>query len=109
MLRPCSSEQFEFEDAPQSPESVATRDLSASGLSSRIGDWESKLEDVRVDEVESTLKEYLSLNYEEARALLGRLEYRGWNFDAALQVFQGIEIKSLKPRMTMAIVERTRQ
>ena len=64
MLCACSGEQFKFEDAPQSPESLATRDFSASGLSSRTGDWESKLEDVQVDEVESTLKEALSLNYE---------------------------------------------
>ncbi|KAK8681647.1 hypothetical protein V6N13_054049 [Hibiscus sabdariffa] len=109
MLCACSGEQFKFEDAPQSPESLATRDFSVSGLSSRTGDWESKLDDVQVDEAESTLKEALSLNYEEARALLGRLEYQRGNFDAALQVFQGIDIKGLTPRMTRAIVERTRQ
>ncbi|GKV20065.1 hypothetical protein SLEP1_g30238 [Rubroshorea leprosula] len=109
MLCACSGEQFKFEDAPKSPESLATRDFSASGLSSRTGDWESKLDDVQVDEVESTLKEALSLNYEEARALLGRLEYQRGNFEAALQVFQGIDIRGLTPRMTKAIVERTRQ
>ncbi|KAL6995352.1 Protein npgr1 [Sarracenia purpurea var. burkii] len=114
MLCACSGEQFKFEDepAPQSPESLATRDFSAtaSGLSSRTtGDWESKFEDAQVDEAESTLKEALSLNYEEARALLGRLEYQRGNFDAALQVYQGIDIKTLSPRMTKAIVGRTRQ
>ncbi|KAK3231226.1 hypothetical protein Dsin_003107 [Dipteronia sinensis] len=109
MLCACSGEQFKFEDAPQSPESLATRDFSASGFSSRTtGDWDSKVEDMQVDEAESTLKEALSLNYEEARALLGRLEYQRGNFDAALQVFQGIDIRSLTPRMTQAIVERTR-
>lgn len=108
MLCACSGEQFKFEDAPQSPESLATRDFSASGLSSRTCDWDSKLEDVQVDEAESTLKEALSLNYEEARALLGRLEYQRGNFDAALQVFQGIDVRGLTSRMTKAIVERTR-
>ncbi|KAL5847228.1 hypothetical protein ACOSQ3_010752 [Xanthoceras sorbifolium] len=109
MLCACSGEQFKFEDAPQSPESLATRDFSASGLSSRtIGDWDSKVEDIQLDEAESTLKEALSLNYEEARALLGRLEYQRGNFEAALQVFHGIDIRSLTPRMTKAIVERTR-
>ncbi|XP_062097089.1 protein NPGR1 [Humulus lupulus] len=108
MLCACSGEQFKLEEPPQSPESLATRDFSASGLSSRTGDWESKFEDIQVDEAESTLKEALSLNYEEARALLGRLEYQRGNFDAALQVFQGIDIKGLTPRMTKAIVERTR-
>nr|GLL18292.1 tetratricopeptide repeat protein 7A [Ipomoea trifida] len=113
MLCACSGEQFKFEEpepAPQSPESLATRDFSASGLSSRTGtaDWESRFEEAQVDEVESTLKEALSLNYEEARALLGRLEYQRGNFDAALQVFQGIDIKTLSPRMSKAITERTR-
>lgn len=65
MLCACSGEQFKFEEAPPSPESLATRDFSASGLSSsRTGDWDSKFEDAQVDEVESTLKEALSLNYE---------------------------------------------
>ena len=66
MLCTCSGEQFKFEEpAPKSPESLATRDFSASGLSSRTtGDWDSKFEDAQVDEAESTLKEALSLNYE---------------------------------------------
>ncbi|XP_059652503.1 protein NPGR1-like isoform X2 [Cornus florida] len=115
MLCACLGEQFKFEEPerePQSPESMATRDFSASGLSSSgTGDWDSKFEDAQVDEAESTLKEALSLNYEEARALLGRLEYQRGNFDAALQVFQlqGINIKSILPRMTKAVTERTRQ
>ncbi|XP_043713249.1 protein NPGR1 isoform X2 [Telopea speciosissima] len=46
---------------------------------------------------------------QEARALLGRLEYQRGNFDAALQVFQGIDIRSLTPRMTKAIIARTQQ
>lgn len=64
MLCACSGEQFKFEEPPQSPESLATRDFSASGLSSRTGDWEAKFDDAQVDEAESTLKEALSLNYE---------------------------------------------
>lgn len=68
MLCACSGEQFKFEEAaPQSPESLATRDFSASGLSSTrtgTGGWDSKFEDAQVDEAETTLKEALSLNYE---------------------------------------------
>ncbi|KAL3013271.1 hypothetical protein AAZX31_06G043200 [Glycine max] len=110
MLCACSSgEQFKFEEPPHSPESLATRDFSASGLSSRTGEWEPKFDDTQVEEAESTLKDALSLNYEEARALLGRLEYQRGNFDAALQVFQGIDIKGLTPRMIKAIAERTKQ
>lgn len=46
---------------------------------------------------------------QEARALLGRLEYQRGNFDAALQVFHGIDIKTLSPIMSKAIAEKTRQ
>lgn len=38
--------------------------------------------------------------------MLGRLEFQRGNFDAALQVFQGIDVRSLSPRMAKAIVER---
>ena len=40
---------------------------------------------------------------------MGRLEYQRGNFDAAFQVFHGIDIRGLTPRMTRAIVERTWQ
>lgn len=47
------------------------------------------------------------MQLKEARALLGRLEYQRGNFHAALQVFYGIDIKSLSPRMIKAINDRT--
>lgn len=70
MLCACSSgEQFKFEEPPQSPDSLATRDFSASGLSSRTtGEWEPKFDETQVEQAESTLKETLSLNYEVAGA-----------------------------------------
>lgn len=40
--------------------------------------------------------------------MLGRLEYQKGNCDAALQVFQGIDIKTLTPKMIKAVIERTR-
>lgn len=40
--------------------------------------------------------------------MLGRLEYQRGNFDGALQVFQGIDTRGLRPRMVKAIAERTR-
>lgn len=41
--------------------------------------------------------------------MLGRLEFQRGNFEGALQVFQGIDIKGLVPRMIRAIVERSRR
>jgi hypothetical protein len=64
MLCACSGEQYKFEEAPQSPDSLAIRDFSASGLSSRTGDWDSRLNDNQVEDVETTLKEAISLTYE---------------------------------------------
>ncbi|OQU93053.1 hypothetical protein SORBI_3001G467200 [Sorghum bicolor] len=105
MLCTCSRDQSKFEDLPRSPESLATRDFSANCSSSKMASRETTPDDSQVNEVESDLKETLSLNYEEARALLGRLEHQRGNFDAALQVLQGIDIRSLRPRMTSAIAE----
>lgn len=88
MLCACSGEQFKFEEAPQSPESLATRDFSASGLSSRTGDWESKLDETQVEDVESTLKEALSLNYEvEIYVFLAFFLYEGLFVEIAYGYF----------------------
>ncbi|KAI4977908.1 hypothetical protein ZWY2020_014462 [Hordeum vulgare] len=81
MLCTCSGDQSKFEEMPRSPESLATRDFSANG-SSRTGNREATPDDSHVNEVESDLRE---INYE-----------RG-NFDAALQVLQGIDIRNMKP------------
>jgi len=51
---------------------------------------------------------YIIMNFKEARALLGRLEYQRGNFEAALHVLQGIDISTLTPRMIRAIAERNK-
>jgi tetratricopeptide repeat protein 7 len=63
MLCTCSGDQSKFEDLPRSPESLATRDFSANG-SSNIPSRETTPDDNQVNEVESDLRETLSLNYE---------------------------------------------
>ncbi|RCV06150.1 hypothetical protein SETIT_1G140500v2 [Setaria italica] len=93
MLCTCSGDQSRFEDIPRSPESLATRDFSANGSSSKIASRETTPDDSQVNEVESDLRETLSLNYEI------------YFSDAALLVLQGIDIRSLRPRMTSAIAE----
>jgi hypothetical protein len=49
---------------PRSPESLATRDFSASASCSKTGYREATPDDSQVNEVESDLRETLSLNYE---------------------------------------------
>ncbi|GLJ53496.1 hypothetical protein SUGI_1141350 [Cryptomeria japonica] len=106
MMCTCSREQFKLGEMPQSPESFATRDFSASGFSSRTGDGEGRPDNGNIEEAESSLREGFSLNYEEARALLGRLEYQRGNIEAALYVFEGIDISSVIPKMRCTIANR---
>lgn len=44
---------------------------------------------------------------QEARALLGRLEYQKGNIEAALQVFEGIDVAAVIPRIKISIVRRS--
>lgn len=59
----CSGEQLRIEDIIPSSESLATRDYSASGYSSRAGD-DAKADTSNIEEAESSLRESGILNYE---------------------------------------------
>ncbi|KAK7267431.1 hypothetical protein RIF29_20105 [Crotalaria pallida] len=83
--------------------SVATKDYSASGLSCIPGQVNRKLDTGNIEEAESSLRESGVLNYEEARALLGRYEYQKGNIVAALHVFEGIDIGSVTPKIKLAL------
>ncbi|XP_051126888.1 protein NPGR2-like isoform X2 [Andrographis paniculata] len=102
----CSGEQILADEKIASSESLATRDYSASGYSSRAGEVETKVDTSNIEEAESSLRESGFLNYEEARALLGRLEYQKGNVEAALRVFEGIDIAAVIPRIKISVVRR---
>ncbi|KAI3984734.1 hypothetical protein MKX01_039351 [Papaver californicum] len=103
-------EHLNVDEMVPSSESLATRDYSATsgGYSSRIGESEQKQPDniSNIEEAESSLRESGCLNYEEARALLGRLEFQKGNLEAALHVFEGIDIASVTPKMKVCIARR---
>ncbi|XP_050130198.1 protein NPGR2-like isoform X3 [Malus sylvestris] len=101
-----SGEQLRVDEVPHSSDSLATRDYSASGgtgCSTRTGEVETKVDNSNIEEAESSLRESGYLNYEEARALLGRLEYQKGNTEAALHVFEGIDIAGVIPKMKVSI------
>uniref|UniRef100_A0A5B7AIR5 Putative tetratricopeptide repeat protein 7A-like n=1 Tax=Davidia involucrata TaxID=16924 RepID=A0A5B7AIR5_DAVIN len=102
----CSGEQLGIDEIIPSSESLATRDYSASGYSSRAAETETKVDTSNIEEAESSLRESGFLNYEEARALLGRLEYQKGNVEAALRVFEGIDIAAVTPKMKISIARR---
>ncbi|XP_068489359.1 protein NPGR2-like isoform X2 [Phaseolus vulgaris] len=100
----CSGEQLKVDELGYSSESLATRDYSASGgYSSRPGENDTKVDNTNIEEAESSLRESGYLNYEEARALLGRLEYQKGNVEAALHVFEGIDIATVVPKIKVSI------
>lgn len=109
MMMKCfySGERVEAKETNASSESLATRDFSASGYSSRAGEPDPKLDNSNIEEAESSLRESGFLNYEEARALLGRLEYQKGNVEAALHVFEGIDIAAVIPKMKNTLARRS--
>uniref|UniRef100_A0A804LYT4 No pollen germination related 2 n=1 Tax=Zea mays TaxID=4577 RepID=A0A804LYT4_MAIZE len=104
----CSGEQLKASDETmRSSDSTITKDFSASGYSSRNGEIEQYLDNGNIEEAELSLREGICLNYEEARALLGRLEYQRGHVEAALRVFDGIDISALVPKMKISIARKT--
>ncbi|KAG8389176.1 hypothetical protein BUALT_Bualt02G0201800 [Buddleja alternifolia] len=98
----CSGEQSHRDEIVAS-ESLATKDYSASVYSSQAGETEMKPDTGNIEEAETSLRESGSLNYEEARALLGRYEYQKGNIEAALHVFEGIDIVAVTPKMKITL------
>ncbi|XP_042516700.1 protein NPGR2-like isoform X2 [Macadamia integrifolia] len=102
----CSGEQIRTDEVTPSSDPVAPRDYSASVYSSRTGEAEQRPDAANIEEAESSLREFSGLNYEEARALLGKLEYQKGNIESALHVFEGIDIAAATPKMKLSIARR---
>ncbi|KAK4492460.1 hypothetical protein RD792_003269 [Penstemon davidsonii] len=101
-----SGEQLHEDKMVPSSESRATKDYSASVHSSRAGETERKPDTGNIEEAETSLRESGCLNYEEARALLGRYEYQKGNIEAALHVFEGIDINAVTPKMKITLSKK---
>ncbi|KAL1191137.1 Protein NPG1 [Cardamine amara subsp. amara] len=78
------------------------RKLCANGMCMKTSEVEAKLDEGNIQEAESSLREGLSLNFEEARALLGRLEYQRGNLEGALRVFEGIDLQAAIQRLQVS-------
>ncbi|KAH0461685.1 hypothetical protein IEQ34_009260 [Dendrobium chrysotoxum] len=81
-------------------------ETSVNGASVKASECEVKQDDGEIQEAESSLREGLSLNYEEARALLGRLEYHRGNIEAALRVFDGIDLQAAIHRLQSSLSDK---
>ncbi|KAK9067531.1 hypothetical protein SSX86_011642 [Deinandra increscens subsp. villosa] len=80
--------------------------VATNGCSSQIVDEHDKKpkpDAGSIEEAELSLRESGSINYEEARALLGRYEYQKGNIEAALHVFEGIDISTVTPKIKISL------
>ncbi|KAL6953256.1 Tetratricopeptide repeat protein 7B [Sarracenia purpurea var. burkii] len=102
----CSGEQLRADEMLTASESLATKDYAVSGYPSHAAEIDQKPDTGNIEEAESSLRESGCLNYEEARALLGRYEYQKGNIEAALHVFEGIDIASVTPKMRQTLGRR---
>ncbi|XP_024968743.1 protein NPGR2-like [Cynara cardunculus var. scolymus] len=95
----------EIEMIPSS-DSQVTQYYSANAYSSQVsGEDDTKPDASTIEEAESSLRDSDSLNNEEARVLLGRYEYQKGNIEAALRVFEGIDIAAATPKMKISLSE----
>ncbi|CAN1199833.1 Protein NPG1 [Linum perenne] len=78
---------------------ILVREFCSNGACVKAEELEAKLDNGNIEEAESSLREGLSLNLEEARALLGRLEYQRGNIESALRVYEGIDIQAATERL----------
>ncbi|XP_057420101.1 protein NPG1-like [Lotus japonicus] len=82
------------------------REVCANGSSMATAEVEAKLDEGNIQEAESALRDGLSLNFEEARALLGKLEYQRGNVEGALRVFDGIDLQAAIQRLQPSLSEK---
>ncbi|VYS64235.1 unnamed protein product [Arabidopsis thaliana] len=104
----CSGEQMRHREEEDKKSEVGVgRDYNgSSALSTAESENAKKLDNGNIEEAELSLRETSSLNYEEARALLGRIEYQKGNIEAALRVFEGIDINGITVKMKTALTVR---
>ncbi|GAB2289694.1 Protein npg1 [Dionaea muscipula] len=97
------SESTALESSNQEEETEA-RELYANGIFMKTTEVEAMLDEGNIQDAEAAIRERLSINVEEARALLGQLEYLRGNFERALCVFDGVDlhanIQQLQPSLT---------
>ncbi|KAL0331476.1 UNVERIFIED_CONTAM: protein NPG1 [Sesamum angustifolium] len=96
----------ESADLAQLENDPSVRQVVANGARMRTNVVEAKLDEGNIQEAESALREGLSLNFEEARALLGKLEYQRGNVEGALRVFDGIDLQEAIQRMQPSLGDK---
>ncbi|KAL1548997.1 Protein npg1 [Salvia divinorum] len=90
----------------QADKDPSVRQFFANGVSMQTNEVEAKLDEGNIQEAESALRDGLSLNFEEARALLGKFEYQRGIVEGALRVFDGIDLQATIQRMQQSLGDK---
>ncbi|XP_027351911.1 protein NPGR2-like isoform X2 [Abrus precatorius] len=105
----CTGEPLRGDDeAVPSLDSLAIKDFyssTASGSFGQDGQVERGPDSGNIGEAESSLQESGILNNEEASALLGRYEYQEGNIEAALRVYEKINIGAVTPKIKNSLAK----
>lgn len=103
----CSGDHMNRMDrAVQLSEDMDIKDGMTSRYSSPNFVVERHVNNAGMEEAELSLQVGGFLNYEEARALLGRVEYQRGHIEEALRVFDGIKISVLVPEIKTSIARK---
>ncbi|CAA7403265.1 unnamed protein product [Spirodela intermedia] len=102
----CMGDQVKGDKIIQSSDHQATKEPPAETDSPGVDDIEQRIDTGNIEEAVSTLREGGLLNYDEARALLGRMEYSRGNVEAALRVLDGIDMITVVPKLKHSIAGR---
>ncbi|XP_062209807.1 protein NPGR2-like [Phragmites australis] len=106
----CSGDQLNrMDDVVHSSEKKIIKDGPNSRYSSPNFVVEQHVNSADIEDAELSLQGSGSLNYEEAKALLGRVEYQRGHIEEALRVFDGIMISTLIPEMKISIGRKVGQ
>ncbi|XP_034682973.1 protein NPG1-like [Vitis riparia] len=93
--------------ASESAEEVPVRELCVNGTCVKTDEFEAKLDEGNIEEAESSLRETFSLTSEDARALLGKLEYQRGKMEGVLRVFEGMDFQAAIQKLLPPPDEKT--
>ncbi|XP_051114894.1 protein NPG1-like [Andrographis paniculata] len=96
----------ESQEAGQSEIDPSVRQVVCNGVTMKTDEVEAKLDQGNIQDAEAAFRDKLSLTSEEARALLGRLEYKRGNTDSALRIFNDIDLQAAIQRLQQSLGER---
>ncbi|KAL8254478.1 hypothetical protein R6Q59_032699 [Mikania micrantha] len=93
----------DFDRYTNSGFAVIDQALNLKNTFQPISENNNKPHECNIEEAETSLQGSDSLNCEEARAVLGRYEYQAGNIEAALRVFDGIDISAVTPKIKISL------